>query len=542
MGEVSLLLEDIREEYNVPPDKLIDLNESIRKSMKNLGILTEEVKKNLEKMSKGVIEIGQQPLTLGGPSLILNKIAYAFSLSSLDNSSYTPLFYVADYDGVHSELTNGRIPSPSQTGLLISYPDTEKYKGVPIYELPNPPEDWLWENIEKIASNYRGLIRDIESREREKIELNLEHCFTIVKNAYFSTENVRDFSTKILGTLVNIEANLGVPFLISCDPEIRRQFKEGYEVLLSEPNRTNFIDASNEAVKEIRKNGYEPQIGHRGPEYVPFFLECMTYGCHRQRIELKYKAIGNKTKLYGRCERCGEKYEYILDRENPDLSEVINWISPRVDSRQVIVDSVLPVLAHIGGPGETGYYAEVIPGVKPLEIPFPVYLRYSRTWYNTPWNEVIARELEEYDLPILLSEDLFNAVGLWVEARNDEDKDKLKEGHKAIENSVIRTYNSLLEEKIVLENQINKIKSKLSEPEGREKRIKQLQEIQHIHNLVEKYLSSTFGRFMPEHFGQEVSWIWVDVAAVSGINDLLGIYLRVYNKHTPNSSMFFVNL
>jgi len=59
---------------------------------------------------------------------------------------------------------------------------------------------------------------------------------------------------------------------------------------------------------------------------------------------------------------------------------------------------------------------------------------------------------------------------------------------------------------------------------------------------IEVYLSSAFGRFSPERFGQEVSWAWLDLAVASGVGDLMGAYLREYNGHTPNSSMFFVNL
>ncbi len=75
--------------------------------------------------------------------------------------------------------------------------------------------------------------------------------------------------------------------------------------------------------------------------------------------------------LDGKCPVCEEKYSFSVKASEPDVSEIIDWITPRVDSRQVIVDSVIPIVAHIGGPGETSYYAEVIPAVKGAGASFP---------------------------------------------------------------------------------------------------------------------------------------------------------------------------
>ena len=72
--------------------------------------------------------------------------------------------------------------------------------------------------------------------------------------------------------------------------------------------------------------------------------------------------------------------------------------------------------------------------------------------------------------------------------------------------------------------------------------IEEMREKQKISHAIGVYLSSAFGRFSPERFGQEVSWSWLDLATVAGVGDLLGVFLRQYNKHTPVSSMFFSNL
>jgi len=110
----------------------------------------------------------------------------------------------------------------------------------------------------------------------------------ILKSAYYSTDNVSGFSTKILGSLLNLEADLGTPIYWFSMPETRQLFIDGYELLLKEPNRSKFIIASNEAAEKVESAGYRSQIGLRGMDYVPFFLECMNTDCRRMRLELKY--------------------------------------------------------------------------------------------------------------------------------------------------------------------------------------------------------------------------------------------------------------
>ncbi len=510
--------------------------------MGSLGVLTSKTVETLDKLRNGVVESGQQPMPLGGTSLIFNKIACSKTISELGNEGYAPLFFVADYDGVHHELLNMRTPNPSETGLLLSYPAPSQYLNSPIRNLPKPSEKWMKESLDKITSGYKGLMKGVDRGTQEKILMNINHVNTIVQNAYHSTINVSDWSTKIQASLINIEADLGVPFLVFSEPSIRRCFQKGFELLTAEPNRSRFIRASNEVVDQIEEEGFRPQIGYRGRDYVPFFFECMNKGCNRNRVELKYIREKTQAEIRGKCTRCEEEYSFPINPTKPDLSDVIDWISPRVDSRQIIVDSVLPVLAHIGGPGETSYYAEVIPSAEHLGIPFPIFLRYTRTFYNTPWNDRVAKELKILDLPTLTEKRLFSSISLWVEGRNNQDSDTIRVAHQKIHQSIMRSYDALLKEKKHLEKSVEEIKKTLRNPENRDEKIKEMQKIQQMLQKINNYLSTAFGRFAPERFGQEVSWAWVDMAAKSGVEDFMRVFMRQYNENTPNSSTFYVNL
>jgi hypothetical protein len=544
MGEAYSLLKEVKAQYPEASDSLEELKRAMKSNLRRLGVLTSHVSENIDRLDHGVVETGQQPNAIGGPSLILNKIAYAKSLSCLGEEGYVPLFYVADYDGVQSELINTRVPSPSSRGVLISYPTTPDQEGMPIHEIKNPSEAWLDQTLERLTSNYRGLLKGVDVPLRERALMNLDHAITVLKGAYFSTENVSDWSTKVIGSIVNLEADLGVPILSHSMPGTRHLFQRGYEILLADTNRETFIGASNRAAEKVEASGHRPGIGLRDGDYVPFFYECQTPGCQRRRVELGYRrdAGSSTASVEGKCPKCGSFYEFSFDAGSPDLSDIIESITPRVDSRQVIVDSVLPILAHVGGPGETNYYSEVIPAARAIGLPFPVFLRYSRLFYNTPWNEGYAEGLKRLGCCCLADDRLFSALSGWVQARNEGDPEGLKKAHVAIRTCVESTDRELRGVLDGLNAEIEEIKRKLGSSEDRASLISEMRGKQAMAQKLEVYLSSALGRFSPERFGQEVSWAWLDVAAVSGMRDLMGVFMRQYSGHTPNSSMFYANL
>ena len=541
LGEAADILPEIRSDYSESP-YLDALKRVMKSNMRKMGILTSKASDAIDSLHNGVVEAGQQPMLMGGPSLMLNKIAYATALAG--EAGMAPLYYVADYDGVQAELTNMRLPSPSSKGLHLSYPVQQSEENLAIYEVGTPDEDWLRKTLEKIDSNFRGILKEVDAGKRERVEQNLSHAYSIIKSAYYSTDNVSEFSTKIIGSLLNLEADIGTPIYWFSMPETRPLFIDGYEVLLKEPNRSRFIEATNAAALKVESAGYRSQIGLRGGDYVPFFLECMNSECRRIRVELKYsRENGSDTAtLHGKCPVCEEKYSFSVKASEPDVTEIIDWITPRVDSRQVIVDSVIPIVAHIGGPGETSYYAEVIPAVKALGLPFPVFMRYTRTFYNTPWNEQMASGLKKDGIPVITGDDLFKYLSSWVEARNNSDPEGLWKAHEGIERSINSTFNELVCRLSALETDVTGIKEKLREPGDRRPLIEAMKKKQAEAQVLDNYLSWAFGRFSPEKLGQEVNWLWLDLAAATGVRDLMGAYLRQYNRDTPNSSMFFVNI
>ncbi|MFA9436782.1 MAG: bacillithiol biosynthesis BshC [Candidatus Bathyarchaeota archaeon] len=543
MGEAADLLPKARSEYGETSDELEALKVHMKNNMRGMGLLTGKTREAIDEMHNGVVEAGQQPNFMGGPGLVFNKISYAVSLAGMDEN-IVPLYYVADYDGVQPELTNMRLPSPSSKGLQLSYPVQPSEHNLSIYEFKLPGENWFMKTMEKIDSNYRGILKELPAEKRDLVQKNLDHIYSIIRNAYYSTDNVSTFSTKIIGSLVNLEADIGLPIFWFSMPETRPLFQRGFELLLKEPTRSRFIEASNEAQAKVAASGHKPGIGARDRDYVPFFLECMNPKCRRIRVELKYARNEGSTTadLHGKCPICEEEYSFSINAENPDVSEIIDWITPRVDSRQVITDSVFPIVGHIGGPGETSYYAEVIPAARKVGLPFPLFLRYSRAFYNTPWNELESSGIKKAGYPIISSEAVFNTLSEWVVARNTGDDEGLRRAHKSIEDSITSTYSRLVEQLKNHENAVAEIKQQLRNPGDRRPLIEAMKKKQGEAQIIDHYLSCCFGRFSPEKFGQEVNWMWIDLAAATGVKDVMGAYLRMYNRYTPNSSMYYINV
>lgn len=538
------LASKVRKDYDIDSSQLELLVKGLKSHLRSLGIYTKKVKENLDKIGNGVIEAGQQPSCMAGAGLVINKIACIAKFSELSgDESYAPMFYVADYDGVQNELLNIRIPSSSVKGCLISIPIEDVSYRIPIYMLKKPEEEWLKDSLNRILNNYRGLLRGLKEDDR-KIKLkHLEHVFSIIKSTYYSAETVSDWSTKILGTIINIESELGVPFLAFSAKPIRSLFQRGYELLAAEPNRSRFIEAINRSVETIQKSGYTPQIGFRKSTYTPFFLECMNRNCERRRIELISETIHGSGLFYikGRCPTCGEEYQYSFSKRNPDLSEIIQWISPRVDSRQIIVDSIIPIICHVGGSGEAGYYSEITPAARELNLPFPIFFKYARIFYNAPWNSAYASNLKAKNYPSLANREFFSLLNQWVEARNSQDPQRLENAYRDIEKSITSIFEALNTRLNTLEKEISEIREQLQKFNDCSM-IALLKEKQSLINLVSLYLSSQFGRFAPEKFGQEVSWSWIDIVVTSGLEELTKIYLRQYFDYTLNSTMFYVNL
>ncbi|TFG27994.1 bacillithiol biosynthesis BshC [Candidatus Thorarchaeota archaeon] len=426
-------------------------------------------------------------------------------------------------------MTNIRVPVLGQGGTLASIPVREGYENSPVSMLPLPEKDWYNQIEEDIRNSYRPMTKSIEGTGRLVYEERLEQALAITRWSFVNSKTLGEWAERIIGRLFNIEGNLSIPLLVASDDQIRDLLIEGLEFQLARENRERFLTSFNEITEKIVSTGYNPGIGYRDADYVPFFYECQNDACNRARIELHYVDKGANVLLTGKCPTCAEDVEIETSAESPYLGEIAQHMSLRVDSRQLAIDSIIPTIVHIGGPGETAYYAQVIPSAKALSVPFPMFVKYPRVYFNTPWNEQLAKTLEGKNVKVLHRGEMFSLMGKISRFRKKERFDEMNEALASLGQLIQETHSNLNKRHEEIASEITNV----SGTEG--------ESLLNLKAEIERYLSWAFGQYAPAKMGQESSWSWIDWVLNSGFVDLFGAYERAYVGPMKNGATVFIN-
>lgn len=536
MGEVVSEFPRILAEYKDrlwhTDERMKLLRKTLIKANRGLACLTPSVEENIKRLGNGVVEAAHQSVVMGGPAYILNKAITAERISSFgvqQGVDVVPIFFVADYDIVQSELINIRTPNMGPEGNLLSLPVPKGYEHSPVSVLPLPEIGWYNAIEESLRHSYRPLLKPLDKPIQTLFEERLEQTLAITRWGFVNSNTLGDWAQKIIGRLLNIEGNLGIPIVPASNEVFRDLMVEGMEFLLAKKQRDVFLKTHERATDLIVKSGFRPGAGSRKPDYVPFYYECPEKECNRSRTELFYKEKGTEAVLTGTCPSCGQNVEIEISTNEPFLGEVGRYLSPRVDSRQLIVDTVLPIVAHVGGGGETAYYAQVIPIAKALPAPFPAFLKYPRIYFNTPWNESLSRVLNEKGLSTLHGPDMFRLIGKVNRFRKKAKYDEMNESIQSLLSVILESHQEL--------------NASLEELRGQRKTAKgnKLKDLLATILDVERYLSWVFGQYAENKLGQEASWSWIEWMLNSGVHDLFGPYRRAYMPNMKNGATLFVN-
>ncbi|UCE10213.1 MAG: bacillithiol biosynthesis BshC [Candidatus Thorarchaeota archaeon] len=536
MGEIMELVSPILAEYEEQgwhdPTREGSLAKALVEINHDLGGLTPRVGRSIDALGSGAIEAAHQSVIAGGPCYVLNKAATARRIADMSvgqENELTPFFFVADYDVVQTELIKIRTPIMGQGGNLISIPVPKGYENSPAGSLPLPNYEWLEDVEEGMKASYRPMFKSLEMNTRKLFEERLEAGLALIRHAFVNSSCLGDFSERILARLLNVEGNLGIPLISASDERIRKLMSNGFEFLLREDIREKFLRVHMEITERIKSSGFIPGAGDRQTNYVPFFYECPGSNCHRSRVEMNYETRGSSGLLTGKCPTCGELVEIEVSTTDPDLKEFAHLLSPRVDSRQFAIDTVLPVIAHVGGEGETAYYAQVIPIANELKVPFPVFVKYPRVYFNTPWNEDLAGQLKEKDLPALHSPEMFKITGKINRSKKKGKSDEMNDALREFHDFVNERHDALNAEVTAIAKKGEKVKKNGSSQE-------------HLAKLdMERYLSWAFGQYSQGKFGQESAWLWIEWTVNSGLADPFGPYMRAYVPEMRNGATLFVN-
>ncbi len=491
--------------------KLSKAKKILKEYHQRLGILTPKVQKNIESLENGVVMAGQQSTIFGGVGLIYNKIACAYKLADISTKrsnvhNLIPFFFVSAHDSIQPEISTIHLPNYQSA---INKPiKLEKYEdGLSSVVIETDQFDWLESQLSVMKNIFNEFRSSIGNSNNQKLfNEKVMHLLTFLRETYRNSKDLGEWVTLIYGVQANIINDWGIVFFPSSHPELRQLMVDGYKPFLIK--RDTYIDEFNNATEKILKMELAPTTRKKKTDFVPFFYECKN---DKNRLSLSYRKNGENITLSGKCSICKEKYIFDYDLDNIDLNDIGNSISPRLDSNQAIVNSIIPVKIRVSGPGEINYYAQVLPAIRKIGINTPIHVKYTRLFYNSPWIEDLAKSKEIGNLS-LFNGSFFRSLGKIGKAKRKQDKEGLLESSKEIMTQISNT--------------IQKLKETECDP---------------ISKLA-RYKSWQFGMYDENHNKQEVSWSWLVMASVTGLYSFLEEYYRAYSENLPIGGMSYLNI
>ena len=523
-----LLREKIPQRKNLDITVLNDLKSIVKSNLSEYGTFTKQIKDRLKDFNESdlTLEIGHQPLFFGGGSFVFNKISYAIALSQYleknENLKVFPFLFIGDHDQVQNELTITRFPQfQSYTGLEIKYEYDLNHESTPMAYLPLNGEEIFLDQCDKIRSNYRELFRfaKIKNEFRPLLEERLESIIDLFYESYLKSKTFSEWLGKFWSNIFIIKNHAPIFILKASDIKLRKLLLPYLEELLIEENRIDFINTINDYHDKITQEGYKPGLPLRDLEEAPFFYECPN--CEfKSRIKLEKI----NASLQGKCQICNEKIVIEYDIQHPDLSDHYQYLSPRVESRSIIINRLLKAVARITGGGETTYHAQIIPFMRKKQLLTPLILKNPRIYYNTPWSERIASEINFDNLKHLQNPETFKLMASINKASTfDELKSAILKGKNLLTENMSSFQLKEEEYRTLLKDSKNK-------------------NIQKQLDLVQLYQSHNFGTFQPEKTIQEVSWNWIDLSILTGMKDIFGFYARRIKKELPLAPTFWLSV
>ncbi len=476
---------------------------------KNLGIFSPKVEQHLNYLSNGSILAGQQPVILGGPGFIANKLGLLAAMTrNLKDSGhqFAPVFMIGDYDGLQKELGRTYFPNPISGHATIL--DSEHVLDFPeetaIHTVDIPDEEWLVETLHLIDGSFRGFKKQVKDISKRKIlDERWDHIQTFLRLLHFQSEKFPDFFARIWGTIANKINDYGIIFLPTSFPEIRKLYVPALYSLMTAQKQ--YVETFNRTYDELIKLGYAPTLPKRNHHYLPVYFECP---CTDFRVSLELYYREGRPIAAGECKNCGHTVEIPLD-DISHLEENASRIGLRVDSSQIAFQDLLNIKIRISGPGEIAYYSVVAPSLKKSGFKLPVFFKYKRAFYNSPWIEKLGKLLQQRKQPTLHTDKLFVLLKNRIQAIRNKDPNLWSTTEIELKKFIEAQYSGLL-----------KYEQKLD---------------------AQKYLAWMFGRFTPHKFGQEVSWTWIDMALQTGLSDYIPTYERMYHPFSKPGLFHFIN-
>ncbi|MHA1681542.1 MAG: hypothetical protein ACTSUE_11060 [Promethearchaeota archaeon] len=524
-------------DYVVPPGLKPVLGKIYERTTRSLRLFTPKARESLDLFYNDAlsIEVAHQPKFLGGERFILNKIALGGALASQSglesrDARFYPFFYLADYDKVHPELVKCHFSLVNSSGGFTASidPDVERlHEGTGIRNLPLPSDEHLLEILSSIQSNYKFSIKSCVENgyQRGLLEERLESALRLIKKSYYLSSTYNEWFLNIIGTVANIIYDHGYLFLVSSDNEYRELIGPVYENLIK--NRPGYVAIYNDLRHVFSKNGFRPPLREINTGFVPFFYECTEKSCDNQRILLEAEETVSRIIMQGKCERCGTIHEIITSKESPDLSDHYLQLTPRVESRQYVVNKSSAPAIHVSGTGETRYYTMSVPLMKAFDnsVFLPVIHFYNKITTNT----FITRHLESAIISFDTNGFLENIKSLMKLIGRFNKLVRTTHPGKDVEEQRAR----VLEILVGMKESMNAIEQTCKSVNADSTATDEI-------NSIQNYLANTFGMISRERHGQEAVFHWLDLCLKNGLARILDDYQKIYQAWLPPGLEIFL--
>ncbi len=278
-----------------------------------------------------MVVTGQQVGLFGGPLYTLYKaltaVAVARQLESEWKIPCLPLFWMASEDTDFAEIDHIAMPDEQDRITLLRYvPHRGFGTDLPATHDLTPEIDRVFDALRQAAG---------AGRLQEK-------AFALLQDCYRPGANLVAAFGRLLSSL------LGSQGLVLVDPSDGRLKALARSLFLHEiataPASARLVQT---AWEKLRSLGYPPQVRLRGEGPNLFYL-------HEGRQPLKQ--VGDRQELMRIVEESPERF------------------SPNVILRPIMENFLFPTLAHVAGPHETAYYAQLRGVFDHFDVPMPFIL------------------------------------------------------------------------------------------------------------------------------------------------------------------------
>lgn len=328
----------------------------------NQSYLEDEISRHqIEKIKKTdslAVVTGQQVTLFGGPLYTVYKtitaILYAKKLEKETGRPVIPIFWLADEDHDIEEVSTIHLPdSYEQTDIAYSHKNYENAppaSTIPLGDELSSVQQLLKDNLDETDFTAELLDKITSCYQPDS---TFGEAFGALLMSYFGKHGLL-----LAGSLDN-----------TAKSHTKHLLKKAVQ---SQEELTNALDDTTYSLKEA---GYHDQVQIQ-PSNL-FYLTTMG-----ERIKIQY--IDDVWSIPSKKWSSAELLEEIDD--HPER------FSPNVFLRPVLQDSLLPVAAYVGGPGEIAYYAQMKEFYRCFDLKMPTIVpRYSLTIFESAIDRILDK-------------------------------------------------------------------------------------------------------------------------------------------------------